>query len=140
MLRLASFPDTVVLDVALSETFLRTATGSMEGANWAVENGADNVALHQSAIAIESLLKSYLLRTVTDDNWNRTHIRHDLDKAARYAAKAGLTLPPDLQCVISLLHPHFQRGGFQRDVARRWPGGFAADVGEVVTALAKLVA
>lgn len=140
MSQLAPFPKSISLDVQLSSAFLHTAKSNIEGANWALGQGMDNMALHQVAIAIELLLKSYLLRTVTDDDWNRVHIRHDLDKAARYAVTAGLVLPPHLREVIDLLHPHFQRGGFQHDALRTWPPGFAAKVHQEAEALARSVA
>jgi HEPN domain-containing protein len=140
MSQLAPFPQLIAPDVALSRAFLKTAERKIQGANWALGQGSDNIALHQLAIAIELLLKSYLLRSVTDDDWNRVHIRHDLDKAARYAANAGLVLPPNLRDVIRLLHPHFQRGGFQRDGSRTWPSGFGAKAHRVTETLARRVA
>jgi hypothetical protein len=124
---LVSFPESFTPDIVLADTFLRNAAVCLDGADWAADQGRNNAALHAIAIAIELLLKSHLLRVATDDRWNRRHIGHDLDKAARYAERAGLGLPPQLHSVIAQLHPHFQRGGFQRDPSRSWPSGFSLD-------------
>lgn len=42
------------------------------------------------AIAIELALKAYLLQRGIADDWNRVHLRHDLNKALRCARMAGL--------------------------------------------------
>lgn len=81
-------------DTALADTFSRNARNHLNGADRAADLAMDNAALHAVAIAIELLLKSYLLRVATDDRWNRQNIGHDLSKAARYAERAGLRLPP----------------------------------------------
>ncbi|CAN7561640.1 hypothetical protein [Mesorhizobium caraganae] len=122
---LVSFPEAP--DIALADTFLRNAAAHLDGADWAAVLGRHNAALHAIAIAIELLLKSHLLGVATDDRWNRRHIGHDLDKAALYAERAGLGLPPRLHSVIVQLHPHFQRGGLQRHPSRSWPFGFSLD-------------
>jgi HEPN domain-containing protein len=140
MTQLAPFPKPITPHVPLSRDFLQTAKVNIQGAKWALGQGMHNMALHQIAIAVELLLKSYLLRTVTDDDWSRVHIRHDLDKAARYAVTAGLVLPPHLAEVIDLLHPHFQRGGFQHEASRTWPAGFAAKAHRAAATLACRVA
>jgi len=139
MPELAPFPDAFAPDILLSETFRQNAAVKLDCAAWAAEKSQDNVALHSIAIATELLLKSYLLRTVSTDDWNRTQIGHDLDRAARYAACAGLDLPPRLAIIIDQLHPHFQRGGFQRDASRRWPPGFADEACAIVNELAEKV-
>ncbi|MCZ8546434.1 hypothetical protein OOJ09_19780 [Mesorhizobium qingshengii] len=116
---------------------MRNAAVHLDGADWAADRDRDNAALHAIAIAIELLLKSHLLRVATDDHWNRRNIGHDLDKAARYAERAGLDLPPRLHSVIAQLHPHFQRGGFQRDPSRSWPSGFSLDARHIARQLAQ---
>ncbi|TPM34712.1 hypothetical protein [Mesorhizobium sp. B2-3-4] len=134
---LVSFPKSFTPDIALADTFFRNAAAHLDGADWAADRGRNNAALHAIAIALELLLKSHLLRTATDDRWNRRHIGHDLDKAARYAARAGLGLPPQLHSVIAQLHPHFQRGGFQRDASRSCPSGFSLDARHIARQLAQ---
>jgi HEPN domain-containing protein len=115
----------------------RNAVVHLDGAELAADRDRDNAALRAIAIAIELLLKSHLLTTATDDRWNRRHIGHDLDKAARYAERAGLGLPPRLHSVIAQLHPHVQRGGFQRDPSRSWPTGFSLDARRIARQLAQ---
>ncbi|MER9437208.1 hypothetical protein [Mesorhizobium sp. M0618] len=131
-----SFPESFTPDIALADTFLRNAAAHLDGADRAADLGRHNAALHAIAIAIELLLKSHLLRVVTDDPWNRRHIGHDLGKAALYAERTGLGLPPRLHSVIAQLHPHFQRGGFQRDPSRSWPSGFSLDARHIARQLA----
>ncbi|MEP6564421.1 MAG: hypothetical protein ABJB10_04735 [Mesorhizobium sp.] len=134
---LVSFPERFEPDIALADIFLRNAADHLDGADWAADRGKHNAALHAVAIAIELLLKSHLLTTATDDRWNRRHIGHDLGKAARYAERAGLGLPPRLDSVIAQLHPHFQRGGFQRDPSRSWPSGLSLDARHIARRLAQ---
>ncbi|MBZ9700933.1 MULTISPECIES: hypothetical protein [unclassified Mesorhizobium] len=134
---LVSFPESFAPDIALADTFLRNAAAHLDGADRAADLDRHNAALHAIAIAIELLLKSHLLRVATDDCWNRRHIGHDLDKAACYAERAGLRLPPQLHSVIARLHPHFQRGGFQRDPSRSWPSGFSLDARHIARQLAE---
>ncbi|WP_156937869.1 hypothetical protein [Mesorhizobium sp. LNHC221B00] len=114
---------------------MRNAAAYLDGADRLADLGRHNAALHD--IAIELLLKSHLLRVATDDRWNRRHIGHDLDKAARYAERAALSLPPQLHSVIARLHPHFQRDGFQRDPSRSWPPGFSLDARHFARQLAQ---
>ena len=137
---LIPFPDNVVRDIGLADLFVQNASAQLHGAQAAIADAASNRALHSTAIAIELLLKSYLLRIATNDDWNRINIGHDIEKAATYAAIAGLTPPPQLWRVIAELHPHFMRGGFQRDPSRSWPPGFAADAWEVAQELARTIA
>jgi len=137
VMSLVSFPDGFTPDIALADTFLRNAAAYLDGADRAADRGRNNAALHAIAITIELLLKSHLLRVATDDRWNRRHIGHDLDKAARYAERAGLSQPPQLHSVIARLHPHFQRGGFQRDTSRSWPSGFSLDARHTARQLAE---
>src|SRR3546814_15155532 len=55
-------------------------------------------AAHSLAIAIELSLKAYLMKAGYADDWNRVHIRHDLEKALALATEAGLSgLPLELQ-------------------------------------------
>lgn len=111
----------------------------LDCASCAAKNAADKLALHSIAVATELLLKSHLLRTASTDAWNRVQIGHNLDKAARYAERAGLNLPSRLALVVDQLHPYFQRGGFQRGGPRAWPAGFADDACDIVRELAQTV-
>ncbi|RZN34372.1 hypothetical protein CWO90_07080 [Bradyrhizobium sp. Leo121] len=131
MQRLTPLPVPARSDASLAEVFLGNAAVKVETADWAASRGLDNEALHAIAIAIELLLKSYLLNVATDDDWNRANIGHDLAKALYYSTQAGLVPPPRVEWIISYLHPHFQRGGFQREASRSWPPGLARDACEV---------
>lgn len=137
---LTPFPDNVDCDIGLADLFVQNAFAQFQGAQAATTDATPNRALHSTAIAIELLLKSYLLRTATNDAWNRINIGHDLEKAATYAAIAGLTPPPHLRRIIAEIHPHFMRGGFQRDPSRSWPPGLVADAREVAQQLARIIA
>ncbi|RKP28180.1 hypothetical protein SYNPS1DRAFT_20487 [Syncephalis pseudoplumigaleata] len=92
MQRLKPLPKPARSDAVLAAVFLENATVKAAAAEWAADQGFDNQALHAIAIAIELLLKSYLLNVATDDVWNRANIGHDLAKALHYSAQAGLAL------------------------------------------------
>lgn len=63
------------------------------------------------AIAIELALKAYLLQRGITDDWNRVHLRHDLNKALRCARMAGLRhLPDGLPQLIAALSPLYASG------------------------------
>ncbi len=63
------------------------------------------------AIAIELALKAYLLQRGISDDWNRIHLRHDLNKALRCARMAGLRhLPDGLPQLISAFSPLYASG------------------------------
>lgn len=129
------FPQQIALDRDLARVQFGNAEVSLRGAEWAVSQGMQNNALHSVAIAVELALKYYLLGVATSDEWNRDHIRHDLDKAITYAEFAGLTPPAGLRELMAVLHPHFQRGGFQREPTRQWPDTLADEACQVTSAL-----
>eukprot|EP01043_Picozoa_sp_COSAG02_P086706 COSAG02_NODE_24111_length_697_cov_1.386288_1_plen_106_part_10 len=106
MQRLKPLPKPARSDAVLAAVFLENATVKAAAAEWAADQGFDNQALHAIAIAIELLLKSYLLNVATDDVWNRANIGHDLAKALHYSAQAGLVPPSRIEWIISHLHPH----------------------------------
>jgi hypothetical protein len=135
MMATEPFPQQVDLDHALARIQFDNAEASLRGAEWAALQGMPNNALHSIAITFELALKSYLLNVATSDDWNRIHIRHDLDKAITYAERAGLTLPVGLRELSTVLHPHFQRGGFQRNPSRQWPEALAANACRIASAL-----
>jgi hypothetical protein len=63
------------------------------------------------AIVIELALKAYLLQRGISDDWNRIHLRHDLNKALRCARMAGLRrLPDGLPQLIAALSPLYASG------------------------------
>jgi len=131
MPRLTPLPVPARSDAVLAQVLLENAAVKVEAAEWAASRGLDNEALHAMAIAIELLLKSYLLNVATNDDWNRANIGHDLAKALYYSTQAGLAPPSRVEWVIGYLHPHFQGGGFQRESSTPWPPGLAYDACEV---------
>lgn len=63
------------------------------------------------AIAIELALKGYLLHRGITDDWNRLHLRHDLNKALKCARMAGLgDLPDGLEELAGALSPFYASG------------------------------
>lgn len=63
------------------------------------------------AIAIELALKAYLVQRGITDDWNRIHLRHDLNKALRCARMAGLRAVPDgLRELSGALSPFYASG------------------------------
>ena len=129
------FPRNVCCDQGLARVQLSNAEAHLRSAAWAASRGMANDALHSIAIAIELGLKSYLLNAATTDAWNRAHIGHDLDRAITYAERAGLDPPTGLRDVAGVLHPHFHRGGFQREPSRQWPEALAGEACSVARTL-----
>ena len=63
------------------------------------------------AIAIELALKAYLLQRGITDDWNRIHLRHDLNKALRCTRMAGLRdMPEGLPELTGALSPFYASG------------------------------
>lgn len=63
------------------------------------------------AVAIELSLKAYLLHRGITDDWNRLHLRHDLNKALRCARIAGLyDMPEGLRELAGALSPFYASG------------------------------
>ena len=72
----------------------------------------DSRQVYYLAIAIELALKAYLIQRGITDDWNRIHLRHDLNKALRCARMAGLRhLPEGLPQLITVLSPLYASGG-----------------------------
>lgn len=68
------------------------------------------------AITIELGLKAYLLHRGITDQWNRTHVRHDLIKAIRCVRRAGLEDVPDgIRLLAEVLSPLYASGALSRD-------------------------
>jgi HEPN domain-containing protein len=137
---LKDFPTNVVLDRDLAWLQFSNADRFLRSAEEARRRGSDDIAYHALAITIELTLKSYLLARATDDDWNRIHIRHDLDKALAYAERAGLKTSPELSSVIALVHPYFMEGGFHRNPSGQWPAGSAPTACQIVRDLVATVA
>ncbi len=77
-------------------------------------------------ISVELSLKALLLLAGASDDDNRRRIGHDLAKALTAAAEAGLPPPSStITKLITIVHPHYMLGGFQRLVRDDWPIGFA---------------
>ncbi len=71
------------------------------------------------AIAIELGLKAYLLHRGITDQWNRVHIRHDLNKALKCARRAGLKdIPEGISKLAEALSPLYVSGALSRDLAK----------------------
>lgn len=95
-------------DRALARTFLRNAEGFFNGTDELLPRFPHN-ALHFMAIATELALKAYLLSRGISDDWNRIHVRHDLSKALKSAARAGFKHgSPKLAEVATVLSPHYK--------------------------------
>lgn len=63
------------------------------------------------AIAIELALKADLVQRGMTDDWNRIHLRHDLNKALRCARMAGLRdMPEGLRELAGALSPFYASG------------------------------
>ncbi|BBF72729.1 hypothetical protein [Sphingomonas bisphenolicum] len=98
-----------IADPALIATFMANAMGFARGAAGSVEIAAASAA-HSLAIAIELGLKAFLMKVGYADDWNRVHIRHDLEKALALAMEAGLSdLPAELPELAAILSPAYRR-------------------------------
>ena len=98
-----------IVDPALIAIFMENATGFARGAAGSVAISPASAA-HSLAIAIELGLKAFLMKAGYADDWNRVHIRHDLEKALALAMEAGLSgLPPELPDLTTILSPAYRR-------------------------------
>ncbi|MEB0282260.1 hypothetical protein QN347_06925 [Sphingomonas sp. 10B4] len=97
------------IDWELVATFLENATGFARGAAASLDMAPARAA-HSLAIAIELGLKAYLLQAGYADDWNRIHIRHDLEKALAHATDTGLLgVPKELPDLAAILSPAYSR-------------------------------
>ncbi|WRD78603.1 hypothetical protein QQ987_18995 (plasmid) [Sphingobium baderi] len=97
------------VDPALIDIFMENATGFARGASASVGISPASAA-HSLAIAIELSLKAFLMKAGYADDWNRVHIRHDLEKALALATEAGLSgLPLGLPHLTAILSPAYRR-------------------------------
>lgn len=98
-----------IVDSALIATFMDNAASFARGAADKVRV-APAIAAHSLAIAIELSLKAYLMQAGYADDWNRVHIRHDLEKALALAVATGLSgFPPELPQLAAILSPAYSR-------------------------------
>lgn len=98
-----------IADPALVAVFMENATGFARGAAGSVAITPARAA-HSLAIAIELGLKAFLMKVGYADDWNRVHIRHDLEKALALAIEAGLScLPLELPDLTAILSPAYRR-------------------------------
>jgi hypothetical protein len=79
----------VVRDIGLADLFVQNASAQLHGAQAAIADAASNRALHSTAIAIELLLKSYLLRIATNDDWNRINCQRRSKSRPLGGVKSG---------------------------------------------------
>ena len=85
---------------------------------WTAPDRTGARSAYASAIAIELGLKAYLLHRGFSDDWNRTHLRHDLKKALRCARLAGLRdLPVGLAELAAVLGPLYASGDLRSGAA-----------------------
>jgi hypothetical protein len=93
----------------LSVVFCRNAAGFYRVAVVRQGRFPEN-SLYSLAIAIELSLKGYLLHRGVSDDWNRTHLRHDLHRALVYAERLGFRRAPDgLAGLAACLTPYYER-------------------------------
>lgn len=97
-------------DHRLAASFVRNAR-AFHAMAWTEEDCLGRGSAYFSAIAIELALKAYLLDRGFSDDWNRIHLRHDLEKALRCARLAGLRDVPDgLAETAAVLGPLYTSG------------------------------
>jgi hypothetical protein len=113
-------PDTHDADPT-AELLLTNARGFLPAPLQSCDQAPPDDWLHMVAISVELALKAALLAAGVNDRWNRIHIGHDLAKAAEQAADHGLAVRERVRALISVVHPHFMNGGFQRSSRNDWP-------------------
>ncbi|TFW01009.1 hypothetical protein E4M02_12070 [Brevundimonas sp. S30B] len=94
----------------MAAAFLRNAR-TFHAMAWTESDRSGRRSAYPCAIAIELGLKAYLLHRGFSDDWNRTHLRHDLRKALRCARLAGLRdMPVGLAELAAVLGPLYASG------------------------------
>lgn len=100
-------------DRRLAQAFARNAR-AFHAVAWTDEDRVGSRSAYHSAIAIELGLKAYLLHRGLSDEWNRTHLRHDLSKALRFARMAGFrAVPEGLAELAAVLGPLYASGALR---------------------------
>lgn len=78
---------------------------------WTDDDRVGVRSAYHSAIAIELGLKAYLLHRGLSDDWNRTHLRHDLTKALRCVRMLGFqNIPDGIAELAAVLGPLYASG------------------------------
>jgi hypothetical protein len=86
---------------------------------WTESDRSGGRSAYPCAIAIELGLKAYLLHRGFSDDWNRTHLRHDLKKALRCARLIGLREVPDaLDELSAVLGPLYISGDLRSGLVK----------------------
>lgn len=81
---------------------------------WTDDDRVGTRSAYHSAIAIELGLKAYLLHRGLSDDWNRTHLRHDLTKALRCVRMLGFQGVPDgIAELADVLGPLYASGALR---------------------------
>lgn len=100
-------------DRRLAQAFARNAR-AFHALAWTDDDRVGARSAYHAAIAIELGLKAYLLHHGLSDNWNRTHLRHDLGKALRFARMAGFRGVPDgIAELAAVLGPLYASGALR---------------------------
>jgi HEPN domain-containing protein len=100
-------------DRRLAQAFARNAR-AFHAMAWTDEDRVGARSAYHSAIAIELGLKAFLLHRGLSDAWNRTHLRHDLSKALRFARMAGFRAVPDgIAELAAVLGPLYASGALR---------------------------
>ncbi|MEN5145951.1 MULTISPECIES: hypothetical protein [Brevundimonas] len=81
---------------------------------WTDDDRVGVRSAYHSAIAIELGLKAYLLHRGLSDDWNRTHLRHDLTKALRCVRMLGFRgIPDGIAELAAVLGPLYVSGALR---------------------------
>ncbi|NBB64443.1 hypothetical protein GVN18_34870 [Pseudomonas sp. ODNR1LW] len=105
-------------DLQLARAFARSAR-AFHAVAWTDDNRTGVRSAYHSAIAIELGLKAYLLHRGLSDDWNRTHLRHDLTKALRCVRMLGFEDVSDgITELAAVLGPLYASGALRSGLVR----------------------
>jgi HEPN domain-containing protein len=96
-------------DLHLARAFAHNAR-AFHAMAWTDDDRIGARSAYHSAIAIELGLKAYLLHRGLSDDWNRTHLRHDLTKALRCVRMLGFQGPEGIAELADILGPLYVSG------------------------------
>lgn len=114
--------------------FLTNGEGFLQGAGLA-DRGDARELCYEIAIATELVLKAFLVAQGWSDDRCRRDVRHDLEKALRYAKAAGMNAPPDLDGVVEVLNAYYPKHAFDSFVVPTGDGEFPARARAIVADL-----